>query len=189
MNSSSSGSAPKHVETTSLLHRSFSRRISSNKPAISGGAPTCHFITEFKTCQRDNNRFCYGATVTVSTNSYLLALDVGLKEARVLRVRGDFRLHHGGRNVVLVSGGGGFSRREEVVGSEHRNPVCCGRGHEEAVVVCREDQILRRHQRLVGVLRRGWHSVHFVHNRSASHFNRIRRRSAVEIVVEVNEEF
>jgi len=44
MNSSSSGSAPKHVEeeTTSLLHRSFSRRISSNKRAISGGAPTCN---------------------------------------------------------------------------------------------------------------------------------------------------
>ena len=42
MNSSSSGSAPKHVETVSLLQRSFSCRISSNKVAISGGAPTCN---------------------------------------------------------------------------------------------------------------------------------------------------
>ena len=42
MNSSSSGSASTHVETTtSLLQTSFSRRISSNKHAISGGAPTC----------------------------------------------------------------------------------------------------------------------------------------------------
>jgi hypothetical protein len=41
MNSSSSGSAPKYVETTSRLQMSFSRRISSSKLAISGGAPTC----------------------------------------------------------------------------------------------------------------------------------------------------
>lgn len=40
MNSSSSGSAPKHVETASLLQRPFSRRISSSRHAISGGAPT-----------------------------------------------------------------------------------------------------------------------------------------------------
>lgn len=39
MNSSSSGSAPKHVEIESVLERSFSRRI-SNQLATSGGAPT-----------------------------------------------------------------------------------------------------------------------------------------------------
>lgn len=63
MNSSSSGSAPKHVETTSLLQRSFSRRISSNKNAISGGAPTCvlsqqiliitTIVTVFVTCKNN----------------------------------------------------------------------------------------------------------------------------------------
>lgn len=40
MNSSSSGSDPKQVETASRLQKSFSRRIPSNKHAISGGAPT-----------------------------------------------------------------------------------------------------------------------------------------------------
>lgn len=45
MNSSSSGSTPKQVEAVAFrLRAPFSRRISSNKHAISGGAPTC--VTE-----------------------------------------------------------------------------------------------------------------------------------------------
>lgn len=42
MNSSSSGSAPSRVEPEAFLFdMSFSRRISSKRDAISGGAPTC----------------------------------------------------------------------------------------------------------------------------------------------------
>jgi len=91
---------------------------------------------------------------------HLLTLDVSLEEARVVRVRGDFGLHDsGGCHVIFLlpvnSGGGG----EELVGSEQRNPAG---GEEVVVVVRRENQILRRHESLVGVLRR--HSVHSIHN-------------------------
>ena len=60
MNSSSSGSgsAAKHVET-SLLHKSFSRRISSNKHAISGGAPTCHRHSKIRKHSSQNQRKAY----------------------------------------------------------------------------------------------------------------------------------
>jgi len=88
-----------------------------------------------------------------------------LEEARIVRVGGDFGLHDGGCDVIVLvarnsswrGGGGGRLAGEEVIGSEHGNPGRC----EEGRVVRRENQILRSHERLVGVLR---HSVHFIHD-------------------------
>ena len=119
MNSSSSGSAPTHVETTTSLWRtSFSRRISSNKHVSSGGAPTW----------RENSLICYNRIllktvinncilvkkkivvvlgvekqlkVIWGVNNYLLTFDVGLEETRVVRVRGDFGFDER-RGVVVV---------------------------------------------------------------------------------------
>lgn len=65
---------------------------------------------------------------------YLLAIDVGLEEARVVRVRGDFGFDERGGIVVAqnfrcdVSGEGfrGGDGGEQLVGSEHRNLVAGG---------------------------------------------------------------
>lgn len=97
--------------------------------------------------------------------SHLLAIDVSLEKARVVRVGGDFCLHDSGCDVIVLvarnssrrGGSGGRLAGEEVVGSEDRNPGGC----EEGGVVRRENQILRSHEWLVGVVR---HSVHFIHD-------------------------
>ena len=128
---------------------------------------TAAAVAEKKVCY---NRFFFLSSsekqLQVATNfnefvMHLLAVDVSLEEARVLRMRGDFGLHDGGGCHVIfvllpVNSVGG---REELVGSEQRNPAG---GEEGVVVVRRENQILRRHEGLVGVLRR--HSVHSIHN-------------------------
>lgn len=73
--------------------------------------------------------------------NYLLAIDVGLEETRVVRVRGDFGFDErrgvvvaldfgcdGGVRVGFSSaaGGDGDGGGEQLVGSEHRNPATGG---------------------------------------------------------------
>lgn len=73
--------------------------------------------------------------------NYLLAIDVGLEETRVVRVRGDFGFDEGRAVVVALNfgydgdvrvgfssagGGDGHCGGEQLVRSEHRNPATGG---------------------------------------------------------------
>lgn len=107
--------------------------------------------------------------------NHLLAIDVRLKEARVVRMRSNFGFDESGGVVLAMNFGSdgwrlGFGDcGEEVIGSEHRIPITEDAGrHEKAMVIGGEDQVLRRHQGLVGVLRRQRHSVDFLHDRPES---------------------
>lgn len=90
-------------------------------------------------------------------------------------MRNDFGFDEGGGFVLALDFGSDDRRLglgdgvEQLVGSEHRIPITeASGGYEKALVIGSEDQVLRRHQGLVRVLRRQRYSVDFLHRQSQS---------------------
>lgn len=99
---------------------------------------------------------------------HLLAVDIGLNESRVAWMRSNFGFD-GAEYVFLTApkfrrGGYGRVQVGHVGSDRHRDPMVSeSSGGEQALVIHRQDQILRRHQGLVGVVHRWLQSVHFLH--------------------------
>lgn len=178
MNSSSSGSVPKHVLRLpkSRLYMSFSCLISSSIFAISGGAPTYHHTHP----NSHNSSIIEYKTTTIKKQNKkkkvdLMTIYVSLKKARIVRMRSDLSFN-GGRSVIIWWHIRSYRSRlrntssgDEFIGTKS-DSSCVTRIHDQRMIIRRKDQIIRRHQRLIGIITTcRMKPVQFIHHITVLH--------------------